>query len=170
MNATTWLRVSADMHEPTDSSPPATSRLPTYAARIAPYVGASEVVDGDPQREGERERERGEQPGGEKLAEHRLPQRDRLGQQQLDAAGLALLRPQLHGDRGDQEQVQPGVEIEERREVGLAALVEAAQIEREGVRQHQKDENEHVRERRCKVTRELAAHDDAHVAHGAPLG
>ena len=37
-------------------------------------VGVAEVVDGDPDREGERERDADEQPGREELAEHRLPQ------------------------------------------------------------------------------------------------
>ena len=59
------------------------------------------------------------------------------------------------------------MEAEERIQVRLAALVEAAEVEGEGVRQHQEDEDEDVRERRCEITRELAAHDDAHVAHGA---
>ena len=61
-------------------------------------VRLAEIVDGDPDREGEREREAGEQPGGEELAEHRLPQRDGQRHQQLDAAALALLGPQPHRD------------------------------------------------------------------------
>src|SRR5580658_1185251 len=58
------------------------------------------------------------------------------------------------------------MEGEERLEIRLAALVEAAQVEREGVRQYQEDEDEHISQRRREVTRELAAHDDAHVVHG----
>ena len=97
-------------------------------------VGIAEVVDGDPDREGQRQRDADEHPGREELAEHRLPQRDRLREQQLDGAVRALLGPQPHRDRGDQEQVQPGQEVEERREVRLAALVERAEGEREQVR------------------------------------
>src|SRR5438105_15731737 len=91
----------------------------------------------------------------------------RLGHQGLDAAGLALLGPQLHRDRRDKEKIQPWMEGEERIEVGLAALVEVSEIEREDVGEEQEDDDENVRERRREVARELAAHDDAHVAHDA---
>src|SRR5436305_13323221 len=59
------------------------------------------------------------------------------------------------------------MEGEERIEVGLAALVEVSEIEREDVGEEQEDDDENVRERRREVARELAAHDDAHVAHDA---
>src|SRR5438445_4412374 len=39
MNATTALRVSADMQEPTARKAPAISRLPRYPVRIAPLSG-----------------------------------------------------------------------------------------------------------------------------------
>ncbi len=54
-------------------------------------------------------------------------------------------------------------------QVRLAALVEAAEIEGEGVGQHEKDQDEDIGERCREITRELAAQDDAHVAHGASV-
>src|SRR6185436_3600670 len=54
---------------------------------------------------------------------------------------------------------------EERLEVGLPALVEAAEREREPARGDEKDHDEHVRDRRRKVARELAAEDGDHRAH-----
>ena len=38
-------------------------------------VGLTQIIDREPQREGEGEGEGGEEPGGQELAEHRLPQR-----------------------------------------------------------------------------------------------
>jgi hypothetical protein len=49
------------------------------------------------------------------------------------------------------------VEVEERGEVGLAALVEPAEVERERIGDHEEDENENVRERRSEIARELTA-------------
>jgi hypothetical protein len=61
------------------------------------------------------------------------------------------------------------MEGEERRQVRLAALVETAEIEREPVGQHEKNQDEDIGQRCREITRELAAQNDAHVAHGAPV-
>ena len=95
-----WLRVSVEMHEPTARKPPAMKKAAEIGGEDGAVVGIAEVVDRDPDREGERERDADEGPGGEEFAEHRLPQRDRLREQQLDAAVLALLGPQPHRDAG----------------------------------------------------------------------
>ena len=129
--------------------------------------GLAQVVDGDPDREGQRQRHGDEQPGGEELAQHGLPERDRQRHQQFDAAALPLLGPEAHGDGGDQEQVEPGVEVEERRQVRLAALVEAAQVEREQAGQHQEDDDEHVGEGRREVAAQFPAGDAADDCHYA---
>jgi hypothetical protein len=63
------------------------------------------------------------------LPHDRAADRDRQGQQQLDRAGAAFFRPQPHADGGQQEQEQPGQVGEERRQVGLAAREERADIE-----------------------------------------
>ena len=94
-------------------------------------VGVAEVVDGDPHRERQRERD-----AREAHAARNLPSTACQGVigsviSSSMRAGLALLGPQPHRQRRDQEQVQPRVIVEERREVGLAALVEAAEVERE---------------------------------------
>src|SRR6185312_5239867 len=123
-------------------------------------VGAAQIVDRDPQRKGEGQRQRREQPRGEELAEHRVPQRYRLGHQQLDAPGFALLGPQPHGDGRNQEQVQPRVVAEERREVRLPALEEASEEERQQVGEDQEYQDEDVRQRGREIARELAPHDD----------
>jgi hypothetical protein len=60
------------------------------------------------------------------------------------------------------------VEIEEGQQVGLAALVEAAEVEGEGAGQHQEDDDEHVGDRRGEVARQLAPQDDADIAHRRP--
>ena len=51
------------------------------------------------------------------------------------------------------------MEIEERLQVGLAALVEIAEIERERAGQHQEDHDEHVRDRRREIAAQLALED-----------
>ena len=44
-------------------------------------------------------------------------------------------------------------------EIGLAALVEVAEVERERAREDEEDHDEHVRDRSREVARELALHD-----------
>ena len=56
----------------------------------------------------------------------------RQRQQQFDGAEPALLRPEAHGECGDQQQEHPGQEVEEGREVGLAAVEEIAEVEGQG--------------------------------------
>ena len=102
-----WFLVMLEVNEPTARNPPAMKKRAEIGGEDGAVVGIAEVVDGDPDREGERERDADERPGREEFAEHRLPQRDRLREQQLDAAVAPLLGPQPHRDRGDQEQVEP---------------------------------------------------------------
>jgi hypothetical protein len=106
-------------------------------------------------REGEHQREREEQPGGEELGDDRLPGGDRHGEQQLDGAGAALFRPYAHADRGHQHQVDPRVPAEERRQAGLAALEEVARGEGEEAGEQQENDQEHVRHRRGEVRAEF---------------
>ncbi len=61
------------------------------------------------------------------------------------------------------------MEGEERPEIRLAPLVEAAEIEREPVGEHEKDQDEDIRQRCREITRQLAAQNDAHVAHDTPV-
>ena len=93
------------------------------------------------------ERDAGEGPGGQELAEHGREGRGRQRHQQLDRAGAPLLGPEPHGDRRHQEQIEPGMEDEERREVGLPALEEAAEEEGERAGQRQEDDDEDVGQR-----------------------
>src|SRR6185369_453044 len=93
--------------------------------------------------------------------------RDRQGQEQLDRAGLALLRPQPHRDRRDQEEVEPGMEAEEGLQIGLAAVEEIAEIEGEGAGQRQEDDEEDIGDGCREIAAELAAHDEQDVAHQA---
>ena len=104
---------------------------------------------------------REEDPGGEELADDRLPGGDRHGEQQFERARAALLRPQAHADRGHQHQVQPGMPAEERAEARLAALEELAGGEGEEAGQQQEDHQEHVGHRRGEVGDELALGDGA---------
>ena len=72
---------------------------------------------------------------------------------------VPLLRSSAHSridTAGHQEQVQPRVEVEERLQVGLAALVEVAEVERERAGQDQEDHDEHVRDRRREVAARIS--------------
>src|SRR5690606_14364499 len=104
---------------------------------------------------GQRDRDRGESPRGEELADDGLPRLDRQRHQELDAAGLTLLGPEPHAERRHEEQEQPRMEREERREIRLVTLVEPAEIGRERVRHDEEDRDEHVGDGRREVAREL---------------
>src|SRR5690606_39203791 len=128
-------------------------------------VGIAEVVDGDPDGEGERQRDGAEAPRGQELPEHGIRDGHRQRHEQLDGAGLAFLGPQSHGHGRDQEQVQPGVEAEEGFEVRLPTLVERPQVEREDPGEEQEDDDEDVRYRRREVAVQLALQDRKDVVH-----
>ena len=130
-------------------------------------VGIAEVVDGDPEREGERQRDCGEYPGGEELPHHRLRHGHGQGEQELDGARPALLRPQPHRERGDQEQVEPGVELEEGLEVGLPTPEEVADVEGEDSAQEHEDGEEDVGDGSAEVAGELPPADGPDVSHRA---
>src|SRR5690606_26493834 len=101
------------------------------------------------------QRYRRERPGGEKLAERRLPRLDRQSEQQLDRPRLALLRPEPHRDRGHQEEIEPGMEVEERLKVRLTALEEIADIEGQRVGERQKDDDEDIGHGRREIARQF---------------
>src|SRR5690606_29415005 len=63
------------------------------------------------------------------------------------------------------EKVQPRMECEERPEIRLATLVEVTQVESERAREHEKDHDEHVGERRQEIALELALRDRGYAAH-----
>ena len=128
-------------------------------------VGRAEIVDRDPDRKREHQRDADERPCREELADHGLPHRDRHGQQQFDRSAFAFFRPQTHADGGNQEQVQPRMEIEKRQQVGLAALVEIAEVKRERAGEQQEDHDEHIGDRRGEVARQFPFEDRDDVAH-----
>ena len=97
-----------------------------------------------------------ERPGGEKLAQKRLGERDRHGEQQLDRAVAALFRPQAHRRGRHEEQVHPRVPDEEGREDGLSALIVVGEAEREESHEDQEGHEEHVGDGRVEVALELA--------------
>ena len=75
------------------------------------------------------QRDAGEGPGGEELAEHRL---ERWTGRVSSSSIVPVLRSSAHSriaDRRHQEQVEPGMEAEEGLQVGLAALEEVADVE-----------------------------------------
>src|SRR5262249_23223562 len=78
---------------------------------------------------------------------------------------LALLRPEPHRHGRHEEEVQPRMEVEERLQVGLAALVEVAEVERERAGQDQEDHDEDVGDRRREVAAQLALEDRDDAAH-----
>src|SRR5262249_34943434 len=77
-------------------------------------------------------------------------------EEQLERALLALLGPETHRDRGDKEEVHPGVEVEEGAEIGLAPLEEVAQLEREDPRDEEEDHDKDVSDTCDEVAGELA--------------
>src|SRR4030095_5727265 len=131
-------------------------------------VRVAEVVHGEPDRKGERKRNAGEAPRSQEFSPHGLPEGNWQCHQQFDRAALALLGPHAHRNRGDQEQLQPGMKIEERGKVRLATLVEAAKVKGEDTRQQQENDDEDVRDRRGKVTRQLAPEYRTDISHQAP--
>ena len=96
---------------------------------------------------------------------HRLGLGDRQRQQQFDGAQPAFLSPEAHGDGGDQQQEHPRQEIEERVQIGLAAIEEIAEVEGQRALQNEKDDDEHGGDRRGEVSPKFAAGDDPDIAH-----
>src|SRR5215469_4427100 len=122
-------------------------------------------VDGDDERERQQQCDAAEHPGGDELAQHSLRLGDRQREQQLNRAKPPLLGPQPHGDRGDKQQEHPGDEGEERIEVGLAAIEEAAEVEGQRALQHKEDDDEYRGDGCGEIAGEFAAGDDEDVAH-----
>src|SRR5271166_2648222 len=125
----------------------------------------SQDVDSDDEREGQQQGDGTERPCGQEFAEHCLGLGDRQRQQQLDRAEPALLGPEPHGDGGDEQQEDPGDEGEERIEVGLAAIEEAAEVEGQRALQDEEDDDEHRGDRSGEIAAEFALRDDEDVAH-----
>ncbi|MNF53895.1 hypothetical protein D3C84_353020 [compost metagenome] len=130
-------------------------------------IRLAEVIHRDHHGEGQQQRQPGEGPGGEELAGDRLEAGDGQGHQQFDGARLALLGPEPHGDGRHQEEVEPGMEVEEGREAGLVAFEEAAQVEGEHPGQHQEDHDEDIGQRRGEVARQLAFENHRQLRHAA---
>src|SRR6266446_3912073 len=128
-------------------------------------VGSSKEIDRDPEREGQGECYSGKAPGGEEFSDHCLGHADRQSQKQLDRAALALLRPQPHRQRRNQDEIEPGMKGEKGLQVGLPALEEIAEEEGQHPRHDEKDHDEHIGERGGEIARELAAKDGRDVAH-----
>ena len=61
-------------------------------------------------------------PRREELAEHQRPGRRGQRQQQFKRSSPRLVGPEAHGDGGKEDEIEPGMEQEERREIGLPAL------------------------------------------------
>src|SRR6202048_4973494 len=91
------------------------------------------------------------EPRGEEFSGHRFGHADRQGQKQLDRSAPALLGPQPHRQSRDQNDVEPGMKGEERLEIGLAPLEEIADEERQYPRHREKDDDEHISERRREI-------------------
>ena len=81
------------------------NRLPMWGAGYA-VVRIAEVVDGDPDREGERQRDAGEGPGRENLPI--TASISVTGSVISSSAPLLLLCPQTHGDRRHEERYNHG--------------------------------------------------------------
>src|SRR5690606_34511384 len=75
--------------------------------------------------------------------------------------------PQTHGHRRHQEQVQPGVEVEEGYQIRLTALVEPTQIEGEDGGQHQEDDDEDIGQRGSEIAGQLPFEDHVLAVHAA---
>src|SRR5215472_6763980 len=120
-------------------------------------IGMAEKMDRDPEREGQGERDPGKAPGGEEFSDDRLGHADRQCQKQLDRAAPALLGPQPHRQSGDQHNIEPGMKVEERLQIGLAALEEIADKERQYSRHYEKYYDEHIGKRGREIPRQLAA-------------
>src|SRR5262249_30279606 len=125
----------------------------------------AEQVDGDERREGERQRDREEQPRGEELGEDRLPGGDRQGEQELERARTPLLGPDAHSHRGHEYEIEPRMPAEKGREARLAPLEEVAGGEGEEAGEQQEDDEEDVGHRRSEIGDELALGDDPDDLH-----
>src|SRR5271166_2262538 len=125
----------------------------------------SQDVDGDDEREGQYQGDGAERPCGEEFAQHCLGLGDRQRQQQLDRAEPALLGPEPHGDGGDEQQEDPRDEGEERVQVGLAAIEEAAEVEGQCALQDEEYDDEHGGDRGGEIAAKFASGDDEDVAH-----
>src|SRR5260370_10800867 len=94
-------------------------------------VWVAEKIDGDPEREGQDQRDPRETPRGEEFSGHRLGHADRQCQKQLDRSAPALLGPQPHRQSRYQHDIEPGMKGEEGLEIGLATLGKVADEERQ---------------------------------------
>src|SRR5215472_753806 len=128
-------------------------------------IRMAEKIDRDPEREGQSERNTGKTPGSEEFSDDGFGHADRQRQKQLDRAAPALLRPQPHRQGRDQDDIEPGMEVEEGLEIGLPALEEIADKERQSSRHHEKDDDEHIGQRGREVPSQLAAENREGAVH-----
>ena len=114
------------------------------------------------EREGETDSD--ERPGCEEFSDERLRKRDRKRQKKFNRAVAALLRPRTHRGGRHQKEIHPRMPEEERRKVGLAALVEHRNAEREESRENEKRHEEHIGDGRVEVALELTPENRLDVA------
>ena len=90
---------------------------------------------------------------------------------------VPLLRSSAHSRiviAGTRNRYSHGMEAEERLQVGLAALEEVAEVERERAGQHQEDDDEHIGDRRgeiagaARAAATMKAGDHAACSRGVP--
>ena len=91
------------------------------------------------EREGQQQGDGAERPGGEELADHRLRSAviGRVSSSSMVPSRRSSAQSRMVM-RGHQQQEQPGDEGEERVEVGLAAIEEAAEVEGQRARSTRK--------------------------------
>jgi len=93
----------------------------------------------------DKERDAGERPRREELAEHEVRDRVGQGEEELDRARAPVLGPEPHAQGRHEEEVEPGLPLEEGPQVRLSALVEPAELEGEdGGHEEVDDEEEDV--------------------------
>jgi hypothetical protein len=102
----------------------------------------TQVVHGQPDRESQYQGKTYKQPCRQEFARYCLPGGYRQSQQQLNGAGAAFLGPQAHRDGRYQEQVQPGMKLKERIEIGNATFVKTTNVKSEDSRHNQEYNNE----------------------------
>ena len=140
---------------------------PGIAADDRADVRLTEHGDGDRDRQGQGERRRDERHAREVFAEDEFPERDRVGERELERADAAFLRPERHAERGHQEHEQPRHPVEERAEFGLAEREDVAENERADVRHDEEDHEEDPCGGRSEAREELARSDGEDAAEGS---
>lgn len=133
-------------------------------ANDGPAVGGAQPIDREHHREGQGEGEGEDRPRREELAQDRLGGGHRQGEEQFQRVAFALLRPQAHGDGGDEKQEQEGHLLEEEVQRRLPDEEEVV-AEGEEAREGEEDDQENVGQRGGKVAFDLAAVNAESAGH-----